>query len=258
MARRQAGHRLKRQLRQRRREIARTRWKPLAVFALSYAVCAVAVTLLISWLSGHSWGVFMGGIWLGGFVVMNYSIFTFIDGEASRLSNGFDAESNTAHELRRLRRDGWRVVHNIHFEAGDVDHVAVGPGGVVAIETKASTADWDFLVRQGVISNWAKQAKQGAFRTHHLVKSRAKIDIVTAPIVVTWVGGQPAEQTSIDGVTVMGGSLIVDYLRELRGMLDDTTRDRMYAALSEAGEQFDESVGVTRRRGFGRLIYRSG
>jgi hypothetical protein len=56
--------------------------------------------------------------------------------EASRLEMGGYAEQFTEDELRKLRRAGWRVTSNIPFEGCDVDHVAIGPAGVVVLETK--------------------------------------------------------------------------------------------------------------------------
>jgi hypothetical protein len=56
--------------------------------------------------------------------------------EASRLEMGGYAEQFTEDELRKLRRAGWRVTSNIPFENCDVDHVAIGPAGLVVLETK--------------------------------------------------------------------------------------------------------------------------
>lgn len=53
------------------------------------------------------------------------------------------AEQWTASELRKLRRDGWRLVNHFSLEGRDMDHVLVGPGGIVVLETKWSAAAWD-------------------------------------------------------------------------------------------------------------------
>jgi len=41
----------------------------------------------------------------------------------------------TAERLRRLKNPPWRVVYEIDSKLGQIDHVVIGPNGVVAIET---------------------------------------------------------------------------------------------------------------------------
>lgn len=63
--------------------------------------------------------------------------------EAIRRGNhhlGWFGERMTAEELEPLLQQGWRVFHDVPAESGkqefNIDHVAVGPGGVFSIETK--------------------------------------------------------------------------------------------------------------------------
>lgn len=53
---------------------------------------------------------------------------------------GWFGERMVAEELEPLKTAGWRIFHDVPFESGktrfNIDHVAVGPGGVFAIETK--------------------------------------------------------------------------------------------------------------------------
>ncbi len=50
---------------------------------------------------------------------------------------GILAEEMTIAELARLEASGWRLINNALFRAkGDVDHVLVGPSGVIVLETK--------------------------------------------------------------------------------------------------------------------------
>jgi hypothetical protein len=124
---------------------------------------------------GREWAFLVVGGWAGSFFAFLMIAPQIIDGQVARLTNGADAGANTAHELRRLHRAGWKSVHNLHFQSGDVDHVAIGPGGVVVIETKSFTAlsfaaEWDWLCQQGNPSVWAKQAGDGAFRVRSLIR----------------------------------------------------------------------------------------
>jgi len=49
----------------------------------------------------------------------------------------------TASELQRLRKHGWLIVNGLALEGRDIDHVLVGPGGVVVVESKWSADGWD-------------------------------------------------------------------------------------------------------------------
>ena len=53
--------------------------------------------------------------------------------------DGGRAERLVGETLNELRRDGWYLLHDIEaLGAGNVDHIAAGPGGVYLIETKYS------------------------------------------------------------------------------------------------------------------------
>ncbi len=53
---------------------------------------------------------------------------------------GWFGERMTAEELSPLREQGWRIFHDVPAESGkrefNIDHVAIGPGGIFSIETK--------------------------------------------------------------------------------------------------------------------------
>ncbi|TVS21190.1 MAG: NERD domain-containing protein, partial [Planctomycetaceae bacterium] len=49
---------------------------------------------------------------------------------------GYDCELAVAQELNALARKGYYVFHDVPADGFNIDHVTVGPTGVVAIETK--------------------------------------------------------------------------------------------------------------------------
>lgn len=49
---------------------------------------------------------------------------------------GLEAEMAVGQELNHLMRDGYHVYHDFPAENFNIDHVAVGPGGLFAVETK--------------------------------------------------------------------------------------------------------------------------
>jgi hypothetical protein len=54
----------------------------------------------------------------------------------NELRLGLEAEMAVGQELNHLMRDGYYVYHDFPAENFNIDHVAVGPGGVFAVETK--------------------------------------------------------------------------------------------------------------------------
>ena len=75
------------------------------------------------------------GLFVGGSLVALYNWCLMASG-ASGATLGEAGEEWTSNELRRLRRHGWKFVNGLQFRVGDIDHVAVGPDGVVVIESK--------------------------------------------------------------------------------------------------------------------------
>ncbi|WP_123631333.1 nuclease-related domain-containing protein [Salinisphaera orenii] len=71
-------------------------------------------------------------------------------GELRRKRLGWEGELATGEELNHLMRRGYAVFHDLEGEKFNIDHVAVGPGGVYAIETKARMKQR----REGVEDMW--------------------------------------------------------------------------------------------------------
>lgn len=102
---------------------------------------------------------------------------------------GADAEGWTASELHELG-GAWHIEHNVPFpENGyvrDVDHVAVGPFGVLAVETKWTSAAVDLgskrLVKE--VQDAMRQAEDNAGRVRGLLRRVAEVEVV--PVVVFW------------------------------------------------------------------------
>lgn len=82
------------------------------------------------------------GLWMGVMPLYVY-LLKVSTGIAAR-DFGADAEQWTAEELGKLDEKLWRVFHDVPVRWGNVDHVAVGPGRVYAIETKWTTAGGRF------------------------------------------------------------------------------------------------------------------
>jgi hypothetical protein len=102
------------------------------------------------------------------------------------------AERSTAHVLRALGPE-WRIIHNLPFTVGDapdtweldVDQVAVGPHGVLVVETKYSSVSVDLdagrLSKQ--VRSDAAQAAGNAIRVKRLL---ANGDMPVSTLLVYW------------------------------------------------------------------------
>lgn len=144
-----------------------------------------------AWLD-QSFGPLLTGFMLGaGLISVPWAMWTVavsVDGSANwRL--GADGEQQTARELHRLGAS-WRIEHNVPFpEYGyskDVDHVAVGPYGALAVETKRTSRSIDLGAKHldDEVKKAIKQAEDNAGRVRGLL---AKVDDVEViPLVVFW------------------------------------------------------------------------
>ena len=78
----------------------------------------------------------IGGLWLASFLVL-------LESGAATAVMGAVAEARIEQDLKSVRSRGWRVVHGMRFPGhGDIDHVAVGPAGILVIEGKWSADSW--------------------------------------------------------------------------------------------------------------------
>jgi hypothetical protein len=114
-------------------------------------------------------------------------------------------QPTTAEQLRPLRKRGWRV-------ASDAS-LAVGPGGVLVVETKwrsdATEADLAWAVDQVRASR-----ADVASRVRPVVG-----DAPVIPVMVVWGDGDAELPTAIDGVAIVRGRDLPEWLAELPGDL---------------------------------------
>jgi hypothetical protein len=78
---------------------------------------------------------FVVGAWLATTAWMLVFGTTVASGAATRIM-GETGEQLTAGDLRKARRTGWLLVNHIRLGREEIDHVMVGPGGLVVAESK--------------------------------------------------------------------------------------------------------------------------
>jgi hypothetical protein len=131
---------------------------------------------------------------------------------AGNLVIGRQAERSTADVLRHMRRQGWSVMHNASLGRGrDIDHVAIGPSGVLVIETK-----WRRDLTDQDLEWAAVQVRQSQREVHGVL--RAHLDgAPVVPLVVVWGPTDPAELPDyVAGVSVVHGQQLAGWLGEHR------------------------------------------
>ncbi|HEY5941598.1 MAG TPA: nuclease-related domain-containing protein [Solirubrobacterales bacterium] len=72
---------------------------------------------------------------------MKLSLLRFFGGRFRRdygtWSQGAEGEEVVGEILEGLAAEGWCVIHDVAFGRGNIDHIAIGPGGIFTVETKS-------------------------------------------------------------------------------------------------------------------------
>lgn len=145
------------------------------------------------------WWVIIGGLALS---VVGVQIATRVARTGrGHLLPGRGTDRSTSDALRRFRRQGWRLLRDAAITHGrEIDHIAVGPAGVVVVETT-----W----RRSLTMNDLALAAKLVRRSRDEVESVLTSDFPRVPIiavVVTWGHDRPGSVPAvIDGVRVVRG-----------------------------------------------------
>lgn len=203
----------------RRAEFVKRSW-PIVVAPPVIAIAMTPLAWLIpDWTRPFALGVILSsGIWFSIYEVGTTS------GEAPARA-GQLAERWTARELRRLRRRGWFLVNELIYREWDIDHVIVGPGGVLAFQTKYSSSGWGKSSYTDDLLSQAAQRAADSAKDVWLVSGKAILprELVQS-IVVLWGGGYDQNRPApVDGVRVLPGPQLRETLASLPqdGLNDD-------------------------------------
>lgn len=206
-----AGKRTIQQVRRHRLGVLRRNWRLYVVVLLGYVVLGAA---LLPWQSPAGGG-FLVGVLATTYVALVAHSLT-LDGSHFRMM-GAEAERWTSAALRKA--DGWRVLDRVEFADRDVDHVAVGPAHVLAVETKWTSRPVR-ITQQGVGGLWCDgvhHAGRAAERTRWLLASKG-VDHPVLPVLVLWGPGVPE---------IPGGYQRIGEVRVLVGAQADQWRSRL-------------------------------
>ena len=155
-----------------------------------------------------------------------------------RWGRGAEGEKRTAKELEKLGAD-WQVRHDLNGRYGNVDHMVIGPAGVLLLDTKAwlygtttITADGPEVAARhddGCVWHWRglparmRGAAAGASDGMHALSSRR---VFVRPVVVIW-GDFPGKVQERGGVTYVAGEHLVEWLEALPPRLSPQDRQAL-------------------------------
>lgn len=150
------------------------------------------------------------------------------------------AETWTAEELAPLRGQGCRVLHHVVVDGrGDVDHVVLGPAGLLVLETKWSSRPW--AMHGPEMRAAAAALEQRARRTWLQLKRHGAASAL--PVLVLWGragDALPDEAVVCGATTVLAGRRVRSWLEQLPPTaLDVQARDRCVSVLSEIAGRAD-------------------
>lgn len=133
----------------------------------------------------------------------------------------------------------WRVLHSVPVgrQGADVDHVVVGPAGIVTINSKHHPGGkvdvrGDAVFVGGGYQHYIRNARTEAEHA----RSAASASGVSAPLyaAVCVVGGRVALKEPADGVQVLPLPELIGWVLSLPRVLSDTEVVRLYAHLRHA------------------------
>jgi hypothetical protein len=223
-------------------DFIRRYWLVLLITPVGISLAFLPLILL---LNGVARGVVLGtalssGVWVDAIIVLVWT-------GASTKFMGANGEVWTAEVLRRLSGDGWRLVNGLRLNARiDIDHVVLGPGGVLAVESKWSANPWPLnsygpKFMEGQLKNAAQRAQEAARDLREWFSE----SIPVTSVAVFWSGAERQGSgwtTWRDGHTVLvHGPDLQQWLgQELPGgSVKPETIDRAWAQLKDKIDEQD-------------------
>lgn len=196
----------------------RASWRPLLALLVGYTGLGTAMVWGMHVWSPGAAPPFLAGVLVGGLPVFGQGLLTAWG--FSPRSMGADAEQWTAQELRKLDERAWTVVHDVPLSRANVDHVAIGPGRIYAIETKWTGTE----AHPAVVKRWARQAAGLAEELRREMATR-DVNREVVPLLVVW--GVRARRQLGDVPTKIGPTRVVV------GRASDVWLDRMRGAADQ-------------------------
>ena len=209
------------------------------LYLLTLALLPDVVLVCLWWVHGSArW--FLAGIivsigsWLAAGTVVVFS------GAAPKWM-GRMGEVWTADELRHAHKYGWRHINDTYL-TDQIDHLAIGPAGLLVVETK-----WRSEPRPADERAAAQRIREQADKIELLLRNRHCL-VPVAPVVVLWNPPTEKDRAPVgvtDGVTVVDGPDLWSWIRSLPAVeIDQEAADgawELLTGLAEARDSYREA-----------------
>lgn len=219
-----------------------------AVLAMALALFVVSSLLKGQWppavfTSSFQLGLLVGGTIVGAAWWVREMAQVFGAG-AERERKGAEGEELTSSVLRPLRRHGWRVVHDVEYPGrGNVDHLLIGPGGIIAVDSKYTSERLWVTPKAigGSQRNHIGQAKFSATLAERALAEAGLDHMAVQPALVFWGPGAPpieGDQIMIQNTLVLEGRQARAWrltLRDRPSVLDKATVKSVASAIARLG-----------------------
>ena len=215
-----------------RSEYVRRAWRVLlaegAVLLAFTPLALLAPTWLRDFIVG-GWAVFVG--WLLWHQVV-------VESGSSTRDMGALAEQWTSNDLKLLRRRGWRVINHIVLRHWDIDHVAIGPGGLLVVQTKWSSDEAALRDLTSVTAGLRADAEDVRLML------KARLAQLRPAVVVVWGPAARRDDAlpseAVAGVHVVAGRHLASLLKSFDDHgVDAEAFDRAWETLAKHVERRD-------------------
>lgn len=179
---------------------------------------------------------------------------------------GIQGEAITADVLREFKGKDWHLIHGMRFpDSGDIDHILVGPSGILVFETKWSAGRWPMKNERWVYTtgqlNWAiSQVKKNREDLRTKLESVTE-DVDVYAVCVLWSATDSSKdlpwfyRQSPDFVYGVRGPELESWLLSLRKNALDPDRVKSIASeLKAMALALDEENPEPYRRTLNRII----
>jgi Nuclease-related domain len=145
---------------------------------------------------------------------------------SDRWLQGAEGEESVGRVLEGLEAQGWYAVHDVSLGRGNVDHVAIGPGGIFAIETKSHRGR---IPIDRIDPRWLKQAYAERKLLERITGRRIEALLVFSDAYL--VGSVPTRR---QGVTILPARMLTGFLERRRPTMIATEAHEVAERLANA------------------------
>ena len=152
---------------------------------------------------------------------------------------GADGEEKVAAQLAKVARKDprWRFLHAIPVgtRGSDIDHLAIGPGGVFTINAKhhPGAKVWvggSTVMVDGTRVPYVRNARHEATRAGQLLAAASGVEVPVRGLVAVVRAGDVVVKAQPDGVTVLPRMQVASWLLRHGEVLDEVTCEALFEA----------------------------